>query len=165
MRCVMKILIVVCLLIAVTQCQIINTNFLNDIFSNINHQLQTDIQNHVRDVQQKINDNVRNELSKVDQLLTEIRQRPIPLPSSGQTIIVNGGSRSSHTVLSGTTPDGEPYFRDIEDRVDGNILHRTETIYNPKLRSMEKYHYTLDLTKPNAKPVLVSDTIEPNGNY
>ena len=76
------------------------------------------------------------------------------LGTPGSTIVVNGGyGGSSRTIFSGQGPDGEPYFRDSEDRIVGDILHHTDRIYNPARRTMDEFRYTLDLKDPNAKPV------------
>lgn len=72
---------------------------------------------------------------------------------NGSTILINGAGGVSRTVFSGQTSNGEPYFRDSEDRVVGKILHHTDRIYNPGTRKMEEFRYTLDLTDPEAKPV------------
>lgn len=76
--------------------------------------------------------------------------------NTGSTVVINGGSGgSTRVVFSGQGPNGEPYFRDSEDRIVGDVLHHTERVYNPSKKAMDEYRYTLDLKNPNAKPVPV----------
>lgn len=71
------------------------------------------------------------------------------ITNSGSTIIFNrdGVSRS---IISGLTPEGEPYMRDIVERYDGNMLYHNETTYNPKTKIKETFCWKLDLSKPGA---------------
>ncbi|XP_008559034.1 uncharacterized protein LOC103579423 [Microplitis demolitor] len=155
-----SLVVILCLFITVSQCQFLDMSFLDNMMENMNSQ----INNQMAIMHQQINDNIANQLSKVDQLISNIHNIPIPTATNGQTIIVNGGSGESHTVLSGTGADGKPYFRDITDRMIGSVLHRTERIYNPKTDTIETYQYTYDTSNPNAKPVLVKTDAKKSGN-
>ncbi|XP_011693298.1 PREDICTED: uncharacterized protein LOC105453226 isoform X2 [Wasmannia auropunctata] len=61
---------------------------------------------------------------------------------------INGLSK---IVMSGHTPNGEPYVRIIEERKDRKYLYRNETIYNIKTNATENISLKLDLTIPDAR--------------
>jgi len=88
-------------------------------------------------------------------LLADARGRIIS--NNGNTIVINSGGGLSRTVMSGHTPDGEPYVRDIEERYDGNFLYHNETSYNPRTRISERIRWKLDLATPGAKPEIITD--------
>lgn len=76
----------------------------------------------------------------------------------GNSIVrINSVNGVTRTVMSGRTPDGEPYIRDIEERTNGQYLYHNETSYNPRTKASERIRWRLDLTTPGAKPEILTD--------
>ncbi|XP_011301291.1 uncharacterized protein [Fopius arisanus] len=126
-----------------------------DLRSNIDR-ITEDINNNVHQLQQKIHANVQDNLARIDLLKHNIDQQVEKInedvKNGKQTVIINGGG-STRSVISGTLPNGETYFHDIEERKIGDTLHRFESLYNPQTQQVERYHTILDLKDPNAKPI------------
>lgn len=79
------------------------------------------------------------------------------ITNSASTVIVNSGNGVSRSIISGHTPTGETYIRDIEDRQEGSVLYHAETIYKPKSNSSETIRWKLDLATPGAKPEIITE--------
>lgn len=79
------------------------------------------------------------------------------ISTNSNTMIFNSGNGVTKTVLSGRTPDGEPYVRNIEEYYKGNVLYHNETLYNPKTKTTERIRWKLDLATPGAAPEPIQD--------
>ncbi|XP_015109848.1 uncharacterized protein LOC107036415 [Diachasma alloeum] len=135
-----------------------HADWTSDLLSNI-HRMTENIHNNVHQIQERVQANVRDHLARIDHLNHDINQRVAEInkevENAGPTLRINSNGGSSRSIISGHLPNGEPYFRDVEERTIGDTLHRFENVYNPKTQQMERYHTTLDLKDPNAKPVPV----------
>jgi hypothetical protein len=66
----------------------------------------------------------------------------------------SGTGSNTHVVHSGKDENGDPYYVEQHNVVIGDTLYRTERVYNPMSKQLDERHYTLDLTDPDAEPVL-----------
>ncbi|XP_043282124.1 uncharacterized protein [Venturia canescens] len=158
-RAIALLLLVVCVGFKVAFGQgVLGQDFTKNLLANIN-QLTAGIQNNVQQTVHQIQENVQAHLAQIDRVNKDMAAKLgkdgqyTTTLGNGSTILINGVGGVSRTIFSGQTSNGEPYFRDSEDRVVGNILHHTDRIYNPTTRSMDEFRYTLDLKDPKAKPV------------
>ncbi|XP_020295202.1 uncharacterized protein LOC109860494 isoform X2 [Pseudomyrmex gracilis] len=128
--------------------------------------LSRDINRMTQDINSQVQSFTRNLHTNVVQPAIEQANRAIEnLPkdaqghiiSSGNTMIFNSGNGVTKSVLSGRTPDGEPYVRNIEEYYRGNVLYHNETLYNPKTKTTKKFSWKLDLATPGATPQLIQD--------
>lgn len=131
----------------------------SDLASNI-QRMTEGIQNNVHQIQERIQANIRDHLAGIDHLNQDINQRVAEITKeaeqSGHSVIINSNGGSSRSITSGYLPNGEPYFRDIEERRIGDTIHRFERVYNSTNQQVETYHTLVDVNNPNAKPVLVA---------
>lgn len=72
-------------------------------------------------------------------------------------ISISTTNNMTKMIISGNTPDGEPFVRNIEERTDGKYLYHREVFYNPKTNSTVKTHWKLDLTTPGSTPEIITD--------
>lgn len=135
----------------------LNLNWMEGLFDHIN-KLNQNINENVGRITQDIQDNVQSQLARLDELQKQLNRTDFTaLSRNGNSIIINGSGGTSRTVYSGHTPDGQPYFRDTEERVVGDTLYHYERFYNPKTKNVEESRYTLNLSDPNAKPVPINN--------
>ncbi|XP_012288786.1 uncharacterized protein LOC105704282 isoform X2 [Orussus abietinus] len=147
-------------LLAVCQGQVMFSNdWMRGLFSSI-ERLNQDLQGNIQRMNEQIQANLRTQLARVDQLTQDAvrtaengssNQYTVVNPG-GQSIVVNSGQSAVRTVISGHTKDGQPYFRDSEDKIIGDTLHHTDKSYNAAGDLVNEHKYTLDLKKPDARP-------------
>ncbi|XP_015592206.1 uncharacterized protein LOC107266341 [Cephus cinctus] len=117
---------------------------INDDISNLNQQIQQDVQKQINDVNKEILD----EIAKA--------QKDGTMTSSGQSVSVSNINGRQRTFISGHTKSGQLYYRETEEQVINNILHHTDRVYDKNKKIIRETSYTLDLSNPNAKPVPVN---------
>ncbi|XP_011340236.1 uncharacterized protein LOC105281019 isoform X2 [Ooceraea biroi] len=133
------------------------TRSITRMTENINGQVQRFTQQLKAQIQQNVQDSLEPALREanraIESLPRDVHGRIIS--NNGNIIVVSTGNGLSRTIMSGHTPDGEPYVRDIEERYDGNILYHNETSYNPRTNVTERIRWKLDLATPGAQPEML----------
>ncbi|XP_063981457.1 uncharacterized protein LOC135164743 [Diachasmimorpha longicaudata] len=136
------------------------TDWTSDLAAKL-QRMTAGIQQNVHQLQERIQADIRDRLAGIDHLNQDINQRVAEITKeaeqSGPLVIINSNGGSSRFITSGYLPNGEPYFRDVEERRIGDTIHRFERVYNSTNQKVETYHTTLvDVNNPNAKPVVVA---------
>ncbi|XP_014488980.1 PREDICTED: uncharacterized protein LOC106752082 [Dinoponera quadriceps] len=126
-----------------------------------------EVESYTRNLGANIQRTVQNSLrTSLEPALAEARRTLQNLPrdangqiisNTGSRIIINSGNGVSRSIVSGHTPDGESYVRDVEERYEGNMLYHNETNYNPKTKTKVRICWKLDLTKSSASPETIQD--------
>ncbi|KAG7200787.1 hypothetical protein KM043_003161 [Ampulex compressa] len=139
---------------------ILGANWLQGLHENIDR-MNRNINENVRHLNRQIQENVQKQLKQVDELRKNInatgQQRSTLVVGNNGGVYVNGAGGSTRWIYSGQGEDSRPYYRDVEERIVGSVLHRTERVRNPETKGVHEYRYTLDLSDPKAKPVPVED--------
>ncbi|XP_015181315.1 PREDICTED: uncharacterized protein LOC107068952 [Polistes dominula] len=133
---------------------------------------QQQIQQGVQNLQKNIQSSVAKTLEDVDKVTSQIHEDVAKaaknghydsvvsvgnggtfISSGGSGTVISNGPGTSKIITSGNLPNGDPYIREIEEKVIGKVLYHTERFYNQKTKKDKRTGYTLDLNDPNAEPV------------
>uniref|UniRef100_A0A348G6C7 Uncharacterized protein n=1 Tax=Odontomachus monticola TaxID=613454 RepID=A0A348G6C7_ODOMO len=129
---------------------------------NINNQVQGIINNVNRQLQHTFTHELEPALQEVrrtiDNLPRDEHGRLMSTYGSiGNTVLINNGNGLSKSLVSGTTKEGEPFIRQVEERNDGGTLYHHEIYYKPNTNTSVKTCWKLDHTKPGALPEILED--------
>ncbi|XP_012222396.1 uncharacterized protein [Linepithema humile] len=135
------------------------TSNIHRMTENINRQVQQFTEQLQTRIQHNLESSLRPALEEVNRTIQNLPRDANGqiITNSGSTIIVNSGNGVSRSILSGRTPGGESYVRDIEERQEGNFLYHNEIIYKPQTNSSETIRWKLDLATPGAKPEIITE--------
>ncbi|XP_043497952.1 uncharacterized protein LOC122521357 [Polistes fuscatus] len=133
---------------------------------------QQQIQQGVHNLQQNIQNSVAKTLADVDKVTSKIHADAAEaakngnydsvisinnggtfISSGGSGTVISNGPGTSKIIMSGNLPNGDPYIREIEEKIIDKVLYHTERFYNKKTKKDKITGYTLDLNDPNAEPV------------
>ncbi|XP_011646632.1 uncharacterized protein LOC105433167 [Pogonomyrmex barbatus] len=140
------------------------TRSLNRMTQDINEQVQHFTRNLHAQIEENVQRSLQPALEQVQETINNLPRDAHGRIITNGNIISNGNIMSitsqngiSKIVMSGRTPDGEPYVRIIEERHEGNVLYHSETTSNPKTGATESIRWKLDLATPGAKPEILTD--------